>query len=114
MDNSILNDIKTLLGPGVYDDCFDTDLIIHINTAISRLRTLGVGPEEGYFITGDKEKWSDYLGADSSLLESVKTYIYIKVRLIFDPPTNSSVLQAFQSKVDELEWLLNVIGEEKI
>ena len=114
MDNSILNDIKTLLGPGVDDDCFDTDIIIHINTAISRLRTLGVGPEEGYSISGDKEKWSDFLGTDSSLLESVKTYIYIEVRLIFDPPTNSSVLQAFQSKADELEWLLNVIGEEKI
>lgn len=107
MDESILNSIKALLGPDADYDVYDHDILIFINGVFSTLTQLGVGPAEGFRITGAEETWHDFLG-DYRDLESVKTYIYLKVRLVFDPPVNSSVLNAYKEECKELEWRLNV------
>lgn len=107
MEESIFNSIKALLGPDAPYDVFDQDILIHINTAISVLTQLGVGPAEGFVVTGPDEKWSDFIHDDKTL-HMVKTYIYMKVRLVFDPPASGSVLSAYQETCKEYEWRLNV------
>lgn len=107
MEESILTSIKGLLGPDSDYDVYDQDIIIFINGAISTLTQLGVGPSEGFRITGTSETWDDFLG-DSQDLDSVKSYIYMKVRLIFDPPANSFLVSSYQKECEELEWRLNV------
>ena len=105
--DSILLSIKKLLGLNPeYEEAFDTDIIMHINSVFSILRQLGVGPVEGFKITSDVETWEDYVTTVD--LEMVKTYIYAKVRLIFDPPSNSGVRDSLQSYINEFEWRLNV------
>lgn len=108
MDESILESIKALLGPDASYDAFDPDIIIHINSALSVLHQLGVGPSGGFAVTGYDETWDDFIGDTSYPLNMVKTYIYMKVRIAFDPPTNPSVLTAFQESCKEYEWRLNV------
>lgn len=107
MRESILESVKHLLGPGSCDDHFDDDLIIFINGVFSQLTQLGVGPEKGFFIDGPDKSWEEYIGDDPKL-EMVKTYMYTKVRLRFDPPQSSSVIQLMQQDASELEWRLNV------
>lgn len=105
--DSILISIKKLLGIDALCDHFDQDIIIHINTAFSTLTQLGVGPSDGFFITSDVEKWSDFL-PEKPKMEFVKTYVYLKVRLIFDPPSSSSVMEAMDRQIKELEWRINI------
>lgn len=105
MDDSILNSVKHMLGS--CDDYFDSDLITFINGAFSTLMQLGVGPKTGFSISGSDETWSSYT-ENKPELEMVKTYVYTKVRLRFDPPQGSSVLQLMQQDANELEWRLNV------
>lgn len=107
MGESILESVKHLLGPGSCDDHFDDDLIIFINGVFSQLTQLGVGPEKGFFIDGPDKSWEEYI-SDDPKLEMVKTYMYTKVRLRFDPPQSSSVIQLMQQDASELEWRLNV------
>lgn len=113
MEMSILNDIKKMIGLDENYIVFDQDLIIHINSVFMILTQMGVGPEEGYRITGALNEWSEFTN-DNLLMESVKTYIYQKVRLIFDPPQNSALLQAIQSSIKELEWRLNVANDRDL
>lgn len=105
--DSILTSIKKMLGIAEEYEHFDTDLIMHINSVFSILNQLGVGPSEGFSITGKTETWSEFL-SDSKKLESVKSYVYMKVRLIFDPPTSSAVMESMKSLISELEWRINV------
>lgn len=109
MDKSILTDIKSLLGAGNIDG-FDSDIIMHINSVLAVLRQLGVGPTSGFAITGTNETWEDLLGDNSNpeLLHNVKSYIFLKVKMIFDPPTSGTVAQAYKELISELEWRLNV------
>ncbi len=107
MGESILESVKHLLGPGSCDDHFDDDLIIFINGVFSQLTQLGVGPEKGFSIDGPDKFWEEYI-SDDPKLEMVKTYMYTKVRLRFDPPQSSSVIQLMQQDASELEWRLNV------
>lgn len=102
---SILKSIKQLIGPSAQYDIFDTDLIIHINSAFFNLYQLGV-TEEPFTITGENETWDEF-HADTDL-ESVKTYIYLKTRMFFDPPTNSALISAINEQIKELEWRINV------
>lgn len=102
--DSILNSIKKLLGPYEDDTSFDIDLIININTVLSILTQLGVGPSEGFSITGSTEIWSDFIDPSMVSIEQVKTYVYLKVKLIFDPPMSSTVIDAYKRQIDELEW----------
>ena len=104
--NSILNDIKKLLGLDPEYKVFDTDVIIHINSAFWRLRQLGVGVDN-FTISGASETWDNYLGEDMSKMEVVKTFIYLYVRLLFDPPTNNaSLFNAYQQQLEKYESLI--------
>ena len=110
---SILTSIKKLLGISEDDTSFDPDIIMHINSVFMVLRQLGVGPVEGFSIEGEDSVWSDYL-SDNALIQSVKTYMYMKVRLIFDPPTNSAMIDSMNRLIDEFEWRLNVAAESDV
>lgn len=107
---SILTSIKKLIGIEEEDENFDTDVIIHINSVFMKLNDLGVGPAEGFSIQDKTKTWTDYLGANTNL-EAVKTYMYLKVKLIFDPPTTSFVIEAINRQIAEYEWHLNLRAE---
>ena len=103
MEDSILVSIKKLLGMTEEYTPFDTDIIIHINTVFSILTQIGVGSDDGFYITGADETWTDYLPYGARL-EMVKTYVYQKVRILFDPPSSSAVMEAMNRSLSELEW----------
>ena len=107
MQNSILLTIKKMLGLEPDYTPFDTDIIVHINSALMVLRQLGVGPVTGFSITGSDETWDNYLDSPE-MLEAVKSYIFLKVKMLFDPPSSSSVLDAMKEQIAEYEWRLNV------
>lgn len=112
MNESILESIKKLLGIDTEYTVFDQDILIHINSVFMILRQLGVGPDEGYKITSKNNVWSEF-SEDDVYIESIKTYVYLKVRMYFDPPQNSAFAQAIQSQIAELEWRLNVASDEQ-
>lgn len=109
--DSILTSIKKLLGITAEYTQFDTDLIIHINSVFSILTQLGVGPSTGFSIHDEYSVWTDFLPEDPKL-EMVKTYVYLKVRLMFDPPDRSAVADAMKRQIDELEFRLNVAADQ--
>ena len=112
MDESILTSIKKLLGiPEDYEH-FDQDIIIHINSVFMILNQLGVGPTEEFTITDKTAVWSDFI-SDNKKFESVKTSVYMKVRLLFDPPLSSAVMDCINKVINELEWRLNVAAESE-
>lgn len=110
--DSILTSIKKLIGYGAEITSFDDDIIMHINSVFADLTQVGVGPSDGFFISDANKTWRDYIDDDPTLA-NVKQYIYLKVKLVFDPPTNSSVLAAMERTIDKLEWRLNVNVENK-
>ena len=112
MDSSILTSIKKLLGIAEEDTSFDQDIIMHINTVFAILAQLGVGPANGFSIEDDGAIWSDYLGNVTNL-ELVKSYIYMKVRSMFDPPTSSILVDAMNKNISELEWRINTTVDPK-
>lgn len=103
--DSILNTIKKMLGITEEYTQFDTDITIHVNSIISILTQIGVGPETGFIVSDALDKWSDWLSTATDL-ETVKTYIYLRVRLLFDPPTNSAVTKSYEQIIRELECRL--------
>lgn len=106
MSESILTSIKKLLGLMEEDQSFDQDLIIHINTVFFTLNQLGVGPDEPFRITDASATWSDF--DESGDIDAIKSYIYLRVKMLFDPPTNSALLTAMKESATEYEWRLNV------
>lgn len=106
--DSILTSIKKLLGiPEDYTQ-FDEDIIIHINSVFFDLRQLGIGPAQGFFIEDDSAMWTDFV-PDMAKIQAVKTYIYLKVRLLFDPASvGSATLSSYEREIKELEWRLNM------
>ena len=107
METSILTSIKKMLGVAEDYTEFDEDIITHINSVFLNLTQLGVGPEKGFLIEDDTAVWEDFIN-DSIQLQAVKTYMYLKVKLLFDPPLSSSVTESFTRMIAELEWRLNV------
>ena len=103
--DSILTSIKKLLGVAEDYTLFDPDIVIHINTAFMNLLQLGVGPEEGFSINGSEAEWSDFMGTRADI-EAIKSYIYLKVRLIFDPPQTGYLIDAINKQILEYEWRL--------
>ena len=102
--DSILNSIKKLLGINPADTSFDDEIMIHINSVIASLIQMGIGPQDGgYAISNASSLWSDFLGTDKRL-ESVKSYIYMKVRLIFDTPQQGAVIEAYERLIKEFEY----------
>ena len=112
MDTSILNTTKKILGLPAEDESFDLDVITAINSAFSTITDLGVGPEEGFVIEDDEAVWGD-LDPDLSQvqLSQIKTYVYLSVRLIFDPPQTSFAITALEKQLVEHQWRLNVRRE---
>lgn len=104
---SILASIKKLLGIAKEYTQFDDDIIMHINSVFMTLTQLGVGPSVGFFIEDDTAIWGDFI-EDPSKLQAVKSYVYLKVKLLFDPPLSSSVIEATNRMINEYEWRLNV------
>lgn len=105
--DSILTSIKKLLGIAEEYDHFDPDITMHINTVFSVLTQLGVGPPGGFSITDKTAVWSDYVKSDSRL-EMLKSYMYLKVKLLFDPPLGTASIEAINRQISELEWRINV------
>ena len=110
MNESILTTIKKLLGVPEDYEHFDTDIIIHINSVFMILNQLGVGPSDGFSISDKTAVWSDFV-SDNKKFEAIKSYVYMKVRLLFDPPTNSSVMECMNRMINEMEWRLNSEAE---
>lgn len=109
-DDSILKSIKRLLGPGAEQTEFDQEILMDINGVFFELQQLGVGPEEGFTIYDESAEWIDFT-TNEKLLSAIKPYMYLKVKLIFDPPTSSSVLTSFENMVNRFEWRINVAAE---
>ena len=111
MIESILTSIKKLLGIDESYEHFDQDIIMHINSVLAILIQLGVGPSGGFTISDKTATWADFLGEDAVNPNGVKTYVYMKVRLIFDPPTTQAAIDSLNRMVNEFEWRLNVSAE---
>lgn len=109
--DSILTSVKKLLGIDEAYEHFDTDIIIHINSVFATLTQLGVGPSNGYSIHGKDETWHDYIGENFNLFANVKSYIYLKVRLLFDPPISSAAIDAIREQIKEYEFRLFVTAD---
>ena len=107
---SILTSIKKLLAIDEEYKQFDTDIIIQINTVLIGLTQIGVGPEEGFAITDEYSTWEDFIG-NKPYLNSVKSYMYLRVRTLFDPPLSSAALDSMKKLADEFEWRLQVAVE---
>ncbi len=110
MTNSIFDSIKKTLNVDPEDDGFDVDILMHINTTFSRLHTLGVGPEDGFMIEDDSVEWDDFLNGDKTK-NLIKSYMYLSVRMLFDPPQTSYTQSAMEKQIDRLEWLINAQRE---
>lgn len=110
--DSVLTSIKKLLGITEEYDQFDQDLIIHINAVLMVLTQIGVGPSTGMIINDSSTTWNDIL-SDTSNIEAVKTYVYLKVKMIFDPPSSSSVADAMNRSINEYEWRLNINADSQ-
>ena len=111
LEEKILSSIKKLLGLNDGVTVFDTDIVIHINTVFANLTQMGVGPQNdegkniGFRISTGNEVWGDFTDNDI-LIDNVKTYVYIKVKMVFDPPTSSALIDAYNAQAKELEWRL--------
>lgn len=110
--DSILTSVKKLSGITEEYQHFDADIIMHINATFLTLLQLGVGPAEGFAIEDETSVWTDFIPA-SPLLNAVKTYMYYKVRLIFDPPSSSGAVEALKQAIAEAEWRINVEAEKE-
>lgn len=111
MSDSILNSTKKVLGIDATYTAFDQDIAMYINSAFSVLNQLGVGPTEGFFINDDTAEWDDFID-DPRLLNLVKTYVLLKVRYLFDPPTMSFLIDAVNNQIKEYEWRISVLRDE--
>lgn len=107
MDNSILTTIKKLLGLPEEVEHYDMDIIVHINSTLFTLSQIGVGPTNGFSISDKDAVWSDFVSSEQNL-EAIKSYIFIKVRILFDPPASSAALNALTEAAKEYEWRLQV------
>ena len=107
---SMLTSIKKMLGIAEEYTQFDADLIMHINSVLSILTQIGVGPSEGFAIEDDVAVWTDFVPANPKL-ELIKSYTYMKVKLIFDPPLSSSVIESLNRLTSELEWRIQVAAD---
>src|SRR5580765_5818246 len=112
MEQSILISTKKILGLPQDYTVFDLDVITHINTAFSTLTQLGVGPPEGFMIEDESEVWDDFINPPDHQYNSVKSYVFLKDRQLFDPPQTSYLITAMEKQIQELEWRLNVHREE--
>lgn len=112
MNDSILTSTKKALGLEEDYEAFDPDIIMHINSVFSTLNQLGIGPGLGFMIEDKEALWDTFLGGDPRL-NNVKTYVYLRVRMLFDPPQTGFHTTAMQDQIKELEWRINVQREDE-
>lgn len=112
MEPSILNSVKKVLGIAVEYLAFDQDIMMHINTALATLTQLGVGPATGFTVDEVGDDWSDFVDPTDHQYNAVKSYVFLRVRMLFDPPQTSYLINAQNDQIKELEWRLNVHREE--
>lgn len=112
-DESILTETKLVLGIAEDVTTFDPDIRMHINSALGTLNQLGIGPEGGFEVINDGQVWSDFLLTDLKL-SPVKSYIHLRVKLLFDPPANSWLTVAMKEQIEQLEWRLSEVREDTI
>lgn len=110
MTDSILDSTKNTLSIPASYDVYDGQIIMHINSVFSTLHQLGIGPNPSYSISDDTETWEDFIGTTVNI-NSVKTYMYLKVRMLFDPPSTSFAIAAMEKQIEELEFRLNLVRE---
>ena len=110
MTNSILTSTKKMLGIAEDYDAFDQDILVHINSTIATLNQLGAISDPGLFVVDDSTTWDSLIPTTDNSLEFIKSYIYLKVRVLFDPPTGG-VLDAYRQMIKEYEWRINVAAE---
>lgn len=110
--DSILTSVKKMLGIAEEYEHFDSDLIMHINSVFSILTQLGVGSPNGFMITNKKAVWSDFI-SDKTNIQIVKSYTYLKVKLLFDPPLGSAVIESMNRQISEFEWRINATADYK-
>lgn len=110
LETSILKTIRKRIGPSADYDIFDTDLIININSSFARLCQLGVGPSKPFKIESDDEEWDEFR-MDPDQISDVQQYIFLKARLVFDPPQNATVVNLIKEEIEKLEWLLKEVAE---
>lgn len=108
---SILTTTKEVLNLDAADTSFDQDVMMFINAAFSTLNQLGVGPSPGFYITGVTEQWEDIDDLPEDQLHMVKAWIFLKVRMLFDPPGTSYLINAMEAQLKEFEWRLNMARE---
>lgn len=111
MTTSILTSTKKMVGLAEDDESFDLDIITHINSVFSTLNQLGIGPDAGFMIEDKTALWSEFTDMEDPRYNAVKSYVYLRVRLLFDPPQTSFGIEAQRQQVTELEWRLNVLRE---
>jgi hypothetical protein len=111
MDDSILQSVKKVLNLAADYEAFDMDVLMHINSVFSTLNQLGVGPAPGFMIQDGGQTWSEFIGSDPRL-NHVKTYVYLRVRLLFDPPSTGYHVAAMEKQIEQFEWRLNVQRED--
>jgi hypothetical protein len=111
-ETKVLKSVKKVLGLADDYDVFDPDIIMHINSVLSTLNQLGIGPPQGFAIEGDADTWDSFLEGDPRL-NNVKTYVCLRVRMIFDPPDRSFIVTAYQDQIKELEWRINAQREDE-
>ena len=114
-DDSILTSVKKVLGIPSYYDHFDRDILLHLNTVMSILNQLGIGPEEGFIVEDDSTTWADLFDGDidTNKMMYVKSYVCLRVRLLFDPPTSSGAIDAMERQMRELEWRITVTRDPR-
>lgn len=113
MEASILLSTKKVVGVGPTYTAFDEDIIMYINAAFSTLNQLGVGPEEGFMISDEQATWEEF-DVPMNQLNLVRTYLFLKVRMLFDPPGTAYLIEAMTSQIAEYEWRLNVFREDAL
>ena len=111
MDESILTSIKAMLGPDEDYDAFDTEIMIHINSALNILTQLGIGPDKGFRVRNANDTWDEFIPSDRDDFEMVKDYVYMKVKLIFDPPQSSAAIESLKELIREFEWRIRETAE---
>lgn len=114
-DESILTSVKKVLGIPEYYEHFDQDILLHLNSVMSILHQLGVGPENGFVVEDDSTTWSDLFDGDidTNKMMYVKSYVCLRVRLLFDPPSSSGAIDAMERQMRELEWRITVTRDPR-
>lgn len=109
--DSILDSVKKLLSIDPSYLAFDIDVTLHINSVFATLQQLGIGPASAFYITDNSTKWTDFIGVNPNIA-FVKSYMFLRVKLLFDPPTTSFALQSFEKQIEEFEWRFTVAADE--